>query len=92
MLKCQTSALKITFENLPIIKIKASGKKVAHHGWATRKFFRNENFESVWTRLQKIYVLSHAFHDFFKRSSRGGFPIICFKRKKLGVIKNDRQC
>ena len=28
------TALKITFENPPIIKIKA----VAHHGWATRKF------------------------------------------------------
>ena len=32
------SALKITFENLPIIKFKAEGKKVAHHGWATIKF------------------------------------------------------
>ena len=62
------TALKITFENLPIIKIMAVEKKVAHHGWASRKCFRNENFESVWTRLQKISVLSHAFHDFFKRS------------------------
>ena len=69
------SALKITFENLPIIKIKAVEKKVAHHGWATRKFFRNENFESVWTRLQNISVLSHVFHNFFKRSSNeGDFP------------------
>ena len=33
------TALKITFKNLPIIKIKAVGKKVAHHGWA-----RQENF------------------------------------------------
>ena len=67
-------ALKITFENLPIIK-KGVEKKVSHHCWATRKFFRNENFESVWTRLQKISVLSHAFHDFFKRSSdEGDFP------------------
>ena len=65
-----SAALKITFENLQIIKIKAVEKKVA-----TRKFFRNENFESVWTRLQKISVLSHAFHDFFKRSSNeGDFP------------------
>ena len=29
----------------------------------------NENFESVWTRFQKMSVLSHAFHDFFKISS-----------------------
>ena len=52
--------------------MKAVEKKVAHHGWATRKFFRNENFESVWTHLQKISVLIHAFHDFFKRSSNEG--------------------
>ena len=69
------TALKITFENLPIIKIKAVEKKVTHHGCATRKNFQNENFESVWTRMQKISVLSHAFHDFFKRSSNeGDFP------------------
>ena len=30
-----TTALEITFDNLPIIKIKAVEKKVAHHGWAT---------------------------------------------------------
>ena len=33
------AALKIMFENLPIIKIKAVEKKVAHYGWATRNFF-----------------------------------------------------
>ena len=32
-----------------IIKIKAVEKKVTHHGWVTRKFFQNKNFESVWT-------------------------------------------
>ena len=69
------AVLKITFKNLPIIKIKAAEKKVAHHGWATRKFFQNKNFESVWTCLQKVSVLSHAFHDLFKRSSNeGDFP------------------
>ena len=46
------SALKITFENLPIIKIKAVEKIVAHHGWAARKFW------VVSTCLQKISVLS----------------------------------
>ena len=58
-------ALKKTFENLLIVKIKAVEKEVAHHGWwASRKCF-----ESVWTRLQKISVLSLAFHDSFKRST-----------------------
>ena len=56
LLKVYSTELKIMFENLPIIKLKAAEKKVAHHGWATRKYFRNENFESVWTRWQKICI------------------------------------
>ena len=41
-----------------------------------------ENFESVWTRLQKISVLSHAFHDFLKRSSNEGISHNFFQTKK----------
>ena len=81
------SALKITFENLPIIKIKAVEKKFARHGWATRKIFQNENFKSVWTRLQKISVLSHAFHDFFKEVVMRGISHNFFQKKKTKSYK-----
>ena len=52
------------FENLPIIKIKAVEKKDTRHDWTTKKFFWNENLS-----LSGLVWLSHAFHDFFKRSS-----------------------
>ena len=43
---------------------------------------RQENIESVWTRLQKISILSHAFHDFLKRSNNeGDFPLFFSKEK-----------
>ena len=57
-----------------IIKIKMVEKKVAHHGWATRNFFKTKIL-SLSGLVCKRYVLSHAFHDFFKRSNNeGDFP------------------
>ena len=76
-------ALKITFENLPIIKTKAMEKKVADHGWATRKIFRNGNFESVWTA--KDICIAMRFMISSKEVMRG-------ISHNLGVIKNDRRC
>ena len=82
----QTSALKITFENLPIIKIKAVEKK-SPTMVGRKKIILKRNFESAWTRLQKISVLSHAFHEFFKRSSNEGIFHNFFRKKRTWSYK-----
>ena len=62
------TALKITFENLPIIKIKAVEKKSPTMVRRQENFFEMKIL-SLSGLVCKRYrsVLSHAFHDFFKR-------------------------